>query len=77
MQLMKSGYWRRSKISTLLLIKRPFTILRIRIYGNYIWELLFSIIMEQADNGDLFQKISEHQKARTFFSESEIWKMLI
>ncbi len=33
--------------------------------------------MEYADNGDLFQKITEHQKKHTEFTESEIWKVLI
>ena len=33
--------------------------------------------MEFADKGDLFQKICEHQKNHTNFSESEIWTILI
>jgi NIMA (never in mitosis gene a)-related kinase 1/4/5 len=33
--------------------------------------------MEYADNGDLFQKITEHQKNKTTFSEQEIWKIFI
>jgi NIMA (never in mitosis gene a)-related kinase len=33
--------------------------------------------MEFADNGDLFQKITEHQKAKTTFTEQEIWKIFI
>lgn len=33
--------------------------------------------MEYADNGDLFQKISEHAKGKTAFSEQEIWKIFI
>lgn len=33
--------------------------------------------MEYADNGDLFQKITEHQEAGTNFSENEIWKIFI
>jgi hypothetical protein len=33
--------------------------------------------MEYADNGDLFQKITEHQKKSTEFSENEIWKVFI
>lgn len=33
--------------------------------------------MEYADNGDLFQKISDHQKNKTFFQEQEIWKVFI
>ncbi len=33
--------------------------------------------MEFADNGDLFQKICEHQKGSTCFSEDEIWRILV
>ena len=33
--------------------------------------------MEYADNGDLFQKICDHQKENTVFSEPEIWKVFI
>ena len=35
------------------------------------------IIMEYANNGDLFQRITEHQKDQTYFGEREIWKVLI
>ena len=33
--------------------------------------------MEHADNGDLFQKIVEHQKNKTLFDEKSIWKVII
>ncbi|EGR32229.1 protein kinase domain protein [Ichthyophthirius multifiliis] len=33
------------------------------------------IIMEYANNGDLYQKILEHQKKNTQFSEKEIWQI--
>ncbi len=33
--------------------------------------------MEFADNGDLFQKICEHQKDKTYFTESEVWQVFI
>jgi NIMA (never in mitosis gene a)-related kinase len=36
-----------------------------------------SIVMEYADNGDVFQKICEHQQAGTFMKEKFIWKILI
>jgi NIMA (never in mitosis gene a)-related kinase len=42
-------------------------------YGN----LPTSIIMEYADNGDLFQKITEAQKSSTHLSEPEIWSIFI
>ena len=35
------------------------------------------IVIEYADNGDLFQKICEHKEAGTHFSEREIWRVLI
>ena len=35
------------------------------------------IVMEFADNGDLYQKIVEHKKRAMFFEESEIWKIFI
>lgn len=35
------------------------------------------IVMEFADNGDLYQKIVEHKKAAMFFEESDIWRIFI
>ena len=35
------------------------------------------IIMEFADNGDLYQKIVEHKQKKTFFEETDIWKIFI
>ena len=35
------------------------------------------IIMEFADDGDLFQKICEHQNKGSYFSEKEIWSIFI
>ena len=35
------------------------------------------IVMEFADNGDLYQKIVEHKKKAVFFEESEIWRVFI
>ena len=36
-----------------------------------------SIVMEFANNGDLFQKISNHQKNGTTFDEDTVWKVFI
>jgi hypothetical protein len=36
-----------------------------------------SIVMEYADNGDVFQKICEHQTAGSFMKEKIVWKVLI
>lgn len=33
--------------------------------------------MEYANNGDLFQKITRHQKEQTYFKEEEIWRIFI
>ena len=33
--------------------------------------------MEYADNGDVFQKICEHQQSGTFMKEKVIWKVFI
>lgn len=33
--------------------------------------------MEYANNGDLYQKICEHQKKGTTFAEPEIWSFFI
>ena len=51
----------------------------VNLYGMTLHEKLtkFSIVMEFADNGDLYQKICEHQKNMTNFSESEIWAIFI
>ena len=38
---------------------------------------LLSLVMEFADDGDLFQKISEHQRNGTYFTEGTIWKIFI
>lgn len=34
------------------------------------------IVTEYADGGDLYQKITQHQKLRTFFRESDVWHCL-
>ncbi|CEL93409.1 unnamed protein product [Vitrella brassicaformis CCMP3155] len=36
-----------------------------------------SIVTEFADGGDLFQKIVQHQKAKQYFREADIWKIFI
>lgn len=36
-----------------------------------------SIIMEYADNGDLYQKIVEHQKKGSSFAEAEVWSIFV
>jgi NIMA (never in mitosis gene a)-related kinase len=36
-----------------------------------------AIVMEYADKGDLYQKITQHKKRAVFFEESDIWRILI
>lgn len=36
-----------------------------------------SIIMEYADDGDLFQKIMKHKKKGVYINERTVWKMAI
>jgi len=35
------------------------------------------IVMEYADNGDLFQLITERKKTKNYFTEQEVWKVFI
>lgn len=35
------------------------------------------IVMELADNGDVFQKICNHKKQKTYIKERQIWQILI
>ena len=37
----------------------------------------FSIIMENADEGDLLKKITERKQMKVFFRESQVWRILI
>ena len=39
--------------------------------------LYFSIVMEYANNGDLFQKITQHQKDKSYMKEDDIWRIFI
>ena len=35
------------------------------------------IVMEFADNGDLYQRIVEHKQKKTYFEETEVWRIFI
>ena len=37
----------------------------------------FSIVMEYADHGDLYQKITKHQKEQAYLQEEEVWRIFI
>lgn len=45
------------------------------VYGKSV--LICSIVMEFADDRDVFQKILEHQKKKTLFEEEEVWRIFI
>ena len=36
-----------------------------------------SIVMEYAENGDLFQKIMRHKKKGVYIDEKEVWNIAI
>ena len=40
-------------------------------------KVIFSIVMEYADNGDVFQRITECKKNGTIINEDEIWNIFI
>ena len=40
-------------------------------------ESFLGIVMEYADNGDLFQLITERKKTKSYFTEQEVWKVFI
>lgn len=46
-------------------------------FGKLITTDSYSIVMEYADYGDLFQKITRHQKEQTYFKEDEVWSIFI
>ena len=39
--------------------------------------IVFSIIMEFADGGDLFQKVNEFKKKGVYIKEKEVWDLAI
>jgi hypothetical protein len=48
-----------------------------KVYGKLYKCNIFSIVMEYANNGDVYGKIEEHKRRSTFFAENDIWKILI
>ena len=46
-------------------------------YGKFRITDWYSIVMEYADYGDLFQKITRHQKEQSYFKEEEVWSIFI
>ena len=77
MLLMKSEYLPLSKTLTSFPTRKPLQSIPHSPYGNlYIFDRS-SIVMEYADDQDLFQKICDKQKDNGTFSEAEIWKIYI
>lgn len=58
---------------------KPFLTNLPHLFGNsYFYCLsLTSIVMEYADNGDVFQKICQYQQTNNLFKEKVIWKIFI
>lgn len=62
-----------------LLTKKPSLTSPAPVYGKFLFDLisLFSLVMEYADNGDVFQKICSYQKRETYIKEKKIWYIFI
>jgi len=39
--------------------------------------MVYSIVMELADDGDLYQRIQKTRESQATFQENEAWKILI
>ena len=57
----------REFIVGVLLVPAGFTFLWLSFFGNT------ALVMELADNGDVFQKIVQHKKQKTYIKERQIW----
>ena len=57
--------------------------IQVVVYGKYIHIIItnyfscHSLVMEYADNGDVFQKICSYQKRETYIKEKKIWYIFI
>lgn len=65
---MKFEFWLQYRINNIISYKEAF----IDSDSQALW-----IVMEYADDGDVFQKIIKHQKDSTSFNEEFIWKIFI
>lgn len=50
---------------------------RAALYGKSCSSFICSIVMEYADDGDLFQRICEYQKKQQYIKEKHVWQILI
>ena len=44
---------------------------------SYLEDAHLCIVMDYADDGDLYQKILHHQQHQTLFEEEDIWRYLV
>ena len=65
-----------NEIRILASIKSPFIISYKESFVDELDQTL-CIVMEYADEGDLFQKITLYQKLKTSFDEADIWRIFI
>ena len=71
---MKSASWPAS--SKLALTRHPNVIGYREVFFEDATSSL-CLVMDYADGGDVYQKITQHQKAGTLFPEAEIWAIFI
>ena len=80
---MRYAYLPVSSIQTFAPIRKPSLMNPAAVYGKlsfliFILIIIYnSIVMEYSDNGDLFQKITRHQKEQQYIPEDVIWKIFI
>ena len=76
---MKSGFWLVSNTRTFAHTRKLLLMTLAVVYGKYMIfsNLHGSIVMEYSDDGDLFQKITTHQKQSSYINEDDIWKIFI
>ena len=65
-----------NEVRILASIKSPFVISYKEAFFDEK-ESCLGIVMEFADNGDLYQKITNNRKLKKYFEETEIWRILI
>lgn len=76
----KSAFLRRSTTSVSAAITKHSSTKLLHRSGKLIQSnslTIHSIVMEYANNGDLFQKITRYQKEQTYLKEEDIWRIFI
>ena len=82
MRLTKSESWPQLRTPSLRVTSKPFSMSPAILYGTRITLFLSnvsgcSIVMEFADDGDVFQRICECQKQKMYMKEKHIWQIFI